>query len=112
MIAQRIKDTRDRTFVEKENGITVSRCDGLAGFGGAALDNEECYAWVKCARLLGITRLEHQARLCHSSTVASLAASFGRGAMTNHWIDIQHADVVMVISSNAAENHPISFKWI
>jgi len=41
-----------------------------------------------------------------------LAASFGRGAMTNHWIDIQHADVVMIIGSNAAENHPISFKWV
>jgi formate dehydrogenase-N alpha subunit len=32
--------------------------------------------------------------------------------MTNHWIDIQHADVIMIIGSNAAENHPISFKWV
>jgi formate dehydrogenase-N alpha subunit len=32
--------------------------------------------------------------------------------MTNHWIDIQHADVILIIGSNAAENHPISFKWV
>ncbi len=32
--------------------------------------------------------------------------------MTNHWTDLQYADVVMIIGSNAAENHPISFKWI
>ncbi len=32
--------------------------------------------------------------------------------MTNHWIDLQHSDLIMIIGSNAAENHPISFKWI
>jgi len=32
--------------------------------------------------------------------------------MTNHWIDIQHSDVIMCIGSNPAENHPVSFKYI
>lgn len=32
--------------------------------------------------------------------------------MTNHWNDLQHADVLMVIGANPAENHPISFRWI
>ena len=32
--------------------------------------------------------------------------------MTNHWIDIRNADCIMIIGSNAAENHPISFKWV
>jgi formate dehydrogenase major subunit len=32
--------------------------------------------------------------------------------MTNHWIDFQHADVILIMGSNAAECHPISFKWI
>jgi len=32
--------------------------------------------------------------------------------MTNHWNDIQHADVIMCIGSNPAENHPISFKYV
>ncbi len=32
--------------------------------------------------------------------------------MTNHWIDIKNSDVIFIIGSNCAENHPISFRWI
>ena len=32
--------------------------------------------------------------------------------MTNHWTDIQNADCILIIGSNAAENHPLSFKWV
>jgi formate dehydrogenase major subunit len=32
--------------------------------------------------------------------------------MTNHWIDIGNSDCIMISGSNAAENHPISFKYV
>ncbi len=32
--------------------------------------------------------------------------------MTNHYIDFRNADVILIMGSNAAENHPVSFKWI
>jgi len=32
--------------------------------------------------------------------------------MTNHWIDIGNSDCILVMGSNAAENHPISMKWV
>jgi formate dehydrogenase major subunit len=32
--------------------------------------------------------------------------------MTNHWIDLKNSDCILIMGSNAAENHPISFKWI
>lgn len=32
--------------------------------------------------------------------------------MTNHWIDIKNADVILVMGSNIAENHPIGMKWV
>jgi len=32
--------------------------------------------------------------------------------MTNHWVDIKNADCVMIMGSNAAENHPMGFKWV
>jgi len=32
--------------------------------------------------------------------------------MTNHWNDLKNSDCIFIIGSNAAENHPISFKWI
>jgi formate dehydrogenase major subunit len=44
--------------------------------------------------------------------VASLAPTFGRGAMTNHWVDIKNADLILVMGGNAAEAHPCGFKWV
>ena len=32
--------------------------------------------------------------------------------MTNHWIDLANSDCILIMGSNAAENHPISFKWV
>ena len=62
-IAKRIKQTRDATFVREKDGDTVNRSEGIACLGGASLDNEECYLYVKFARSLGVTFLEHQARI-------------------------------------------------
>ena len=63
-IAERIKETRDATFVATDSqGRVVNRADGIACLGGAALDNEECFAYSKFARALGVTYLEHQARI-------------------------------------------------
>lgn len=111
-LAKRIKDSRDKSFIKEQDGVTVNRTERVASIGGASLDNEECYLIAKLTRSLGLTYLEHQARLCHSSTVTSLASSFGRGAMTNHWIDIKNSDCIFILGCNPAENHPVSFKWI
>lgn len=63
-IAKRIKATRDANYTEKdEAGTTVNRCESLAQLGGAALDGEECYAISKFARALGVTYIDHQARI-------------------------------------------------
>jgi len=63
-IAENIKKTRDQTFrVEDDQGRLVNRTEGIACLGGAALDNEECYAYSKLARALGIVYIEHQARI-------------------------------------------------
>ena len=32
--------------------------------------------------------------------------------MTNHWIDLKNADVVLIMGANPAENHPVSFRWV
>lgn len=32
--------------------------------------------------------------------------------MTNHWIDFKNSDVFLIMGSNPASNHPVSFKWI
>lgn len=68
-IARLMKDTRDRTFkvseINRKDGkeYRVNRTEGMAMFGGAGLDNEECYLLSKFSRSAGIVHLEHQARL-------------------------------------------------
>lgn len=115
-IAAKIKQTRDDNWIasETENGVTyeTNRCDALGFVGGAQVHNEECYLMAKMTRMLGVSFLEHQARLCHSSTVPALGGAFGRGAMTNTWQDLKNAKVILIEGSNAAENHPMSAKWI
>ena len=66
-IAQKIRKTRDETWVATEKvgdkEVTVNRTDAIAFLGGAQNTNEECYLFQKAARLLGIPYVEHQARL-------------------------------------------------
>src|SRR5690349_5722771 len=62
-------------------------------------------------RSLGLVYIENQARVCHGPTVSSLGATFGRGAMTNGWIDIKNTDLMLIMGGNPAENHPCGFKW-
>jgi formate dehydrogenase major subunit len=63
-LAQRVKATRDTSFISKSpTGVTVNRTEALASIGGASLNNEECYLIAKLTRALGIVYLEHQARL-------------------------------------------------
>ncbi len=63
-IARRVKQTRDSNFIEKDkDGVLVNRTEAIAHLGGAAHDNEECYALVKMNRALGLVYLEHQARI-------------------------------------------------
>lgn len=64
LVAKRIKETRDKTFVEKNAaGLTVNRTEGVAHLGSACVDNEEAYLITKLMRSLGVVYLEHHARI-------------------------------------------------
>jgi formate dehydrogenase alpha subunit len=80
----------------------------LSCFASAKCTNEENYAMQKFARaVLKTNNVDHCARLCHSSTVAGLAAAFGSGAMTNSINELLDAKVILVTGSNTTEQHPI-----
>ena len=64
MIADRIIETRARTWHhETKDGQVVRRTLGIAGLGGATLDNEENYLIKKLFTGLGIVSVENQARI-------------------------------------------------
>jgi len=63
-IAQRVKESRDATFVAQDGkGQVVNRCEGIAFAGGAAFSSEEGYLAAKLMRGLGVVHLEQQARV-------------------------------------------------
>jgi formate dehydrogenase major subunit len=63
-LAQRVKESRDATFVAQDaNGNIVNRCEGIAFAGGAAFSSEEGYFATKVMRGLGTIFLEQQARV-------------------------------------------------
>ena len=80
----------------------------MACLSSARTSNEENYLMQKFARVaLKTPNVDHCARLCHSSTVAGLAAVFGSGAMTNSIKDIADSKCVFVLGSNTFEQHPL-----
>lgn len=63
-IAHKVKDTRDKTFVEKdETGLTVNRCPAIASLGGSQQDVDEDYMILKAMRALGVVAIDNQARV-------------------------------------------------
>jgi formate dehydrogenase major subunit len=94
--------------------------EGLGGIkethGGEALSviasskatNEENYLMGKFARqVLGTNSVDNCNRLCHSSTVAGLAQTYGYGAASVSMEDLETTDCYLITGSNTTEAHPV-----
>ena len=82
--------------------------DSIFVVGSSKHNNEQAYLLRKWMSLWGSNNTDHQARICHSTTVAGVANTWGYGAMTNSYNDMQNSKAAMYIGSNAAEAHPVS----
>jgi formate dehydrogenase major subunit len=89
--------------IRKESGP-----DALFVVGSSKHNNEQAELLCKWARLWGTNNTDHQARICHSTTVAGVAQTWGYGAMTNSYNDEQNSKSLLFFGSNAAEAHPVS----
>ncbi len=82
--------------------------DSIFIVGSSKHNNEQSYLLRKWVSLWGSNNCDHQARICHSTTVAGVANTWGYGAMTNSYNDMQNSKAALYIGSNAAEAHPVS----
>ncbi len=82
--------------------------DAVYWVGSSKHNNEQAYLMRKFVSLFGSNNCDHQARICHSTTVAGVANTWGYGAMTNSYNDMSNTKCAMYIGSNAAEAHPVS----
>ena len=82
--------------------------DSVYWLGSAKHSNEQAYLFRKFYAFWGSNNGDHQARICHSTTVAGVANTWGYGAMTNSMNDIRNSRSMLVIGGNPAEAHPVS----
>ena len=82
--------------------------DSVFFVGSSKHNNEQAQLLRKFVSFFGTNNTDHQARICHSTTVAGVANTWGYGAMTNSFNDMQNSRAIMYIGSNAAEAHPVS----
>ena len=102
-----IKEVGDKLLAirnDKEKGGP----DAVFWVGSSKHSNEQSYLLRKFVSFWGTNNCDHQARICHSTTVAGVANTWGYGAMTNSYNDMQNSKCALYIGSNAAEAHPVS----
>ncbi len=101
---QAIEEIGDQLMKIRE----ASGPDSVYWLGSAKHNNEQAYLFRKLAAVWGTNNVDHQARICHSTTVAGVANTWGYGAMTNSYNDIHNSRAIMIVGGNPAEAHPVS----
>jgi formate dehydrogenase major subunit len=99
--------TRKMFAIRKESGPDAAYFIGSSKHG-----NEQAMLLRKFVSLWGTNNCDHQARICHSTTVAGVANTWGYGAMTNSYNDIRNAKTMMIMGGNPAEAHPVSLQHL
>ncbi|HET7597960.1 MAG TPA: molybdopterin-dependent oxidoreductase, partial [Burkholderiales bacterium] len=89
--------------IKKESGP-----DATFWIGSSKHNNEQSALLRKFVSFFGTNNMDHQARICHSTTVSGIANTWGYGAMTNSYNDEQNSKCILFFGSNAAEAHPVS----
>ncbi|MFN9336142.1 MAG: formate dehydrogenase subunit alpha [Alphaproteobacteria bacterium] len=100
-IADKLMETRQK-----------SGPDATFWLGSAKFSNEGAYLFRKFAAFWGTNNVDHQARICHSTTVAGVANTWGYGAQTNSYNDIRNAKTMIIMGGNPAEAHPVSLQHV
>src|SRR5215207_10000238 len=105
---QAINEIGDKLMAIRER----SGADSVYWLGSAKFTNEGAYLNRKFAAFWGTNNSDHQARICHSTTVAGVANTWGYGAMTNSYTDIRNSKTLLFLGGNPAEAHPVSLQHL
>ncbi|WP_375457785.1 formate dehydrogenase subunit alpha [uncultured Enterovirga sp.] len=89
-----------------------SGADSVYWLGSAKFTNEGAYLFRKFGAFWGTNSVDHQARICHSTTVAGVANTWGYGAQTNSYNDIRNAKTMIILGGNPAEAHPVAMQHV
>lgn len=97
LVARRLLEIRDRHGPRSIGFIASSKAS-----------NEEAYLTQKIARLIiGTNSVDNSSRYCQSPATKGLQRTVGIGADSGTIRDIEKAEVVVLVGTNTAENHPV-----
>jgi formate dehydrogenase major subunit len=105
---QAINEIGDKLLAIREK----SGPDSVYWLGSAKFTNEGAYLFRKLGAFWGTNNTDHQARICHSTTVTGVANTWGYGAMTNSFNDIRNSKTQIIWGGNPAEAHPVSLQHL
>ena len=87
--------------------------DAVAIYGSGQLLTEDYYVANKLMKgFIGSANIDTNSRLCMSSSVAGHKRAFGADTVPGCYEDFELADMIVLIGSNAAWCHPVSFQRI
>jgi ferredoxin-nitrate reductase len=87
--------------------------DSVAFYGSGQLDSQAVYCAVKLFKgFLGTNNTDSNSRLCMATAVAAYRTSLGSDGPPTCYDDIEAADSIVIIGSNMAEAHPVTFDRI
>lgn len=97
------------TMVERFRAVQEKHePDSLGVISTGQLVTEEFYALGKLVQLgFGTRNYDGNTTLCMSTAVAGYKRSFGSDGPPGAYEDLEHAELIVLIGANIAENHPI-----
>ncbi len=97
LVAQRLLEIRERYG-----------SDSIGFIGSSKASNEEAYLTQKIARLIiGTNNVDNSSRYCQNPATMGLFRTVGYGGDSGSIRDIEAADLVVLVGTNTAENHPV-----
>lgn len=104
LLAAKIKETRDSTFIPSVDGVTVNRLESIASIGGASLTNEEAYLWGKLYRMLGLINFSTEGETTYNR---ALSENLGYPGSSNPANDLVNSDVILFIGADLTAEAPL-----
>jgi assimilatory nitrate reductase catalytic subunit len=96
-----------------EQTIRTHGPDAVGFYISGQLLTEDYYVFNKLAKgLIGTNNIDTNSRLCMSSAVAGYKLTLGADAPPSCYEDVNHADCLFIVGSNAAFAHPVLFRRI
>ncbi|MFL5127042.1 MAG: molybdopterin-dependent oxidoreductase, partial [Microvirga sp.] len=105
---QAVNEVGDKLLQIREQ----SGADAVFWLGSAKFTNEASYLMRKLGAFWGTNTVDHQARICHSTTVAGVANTWGYGAQTNSYNDLRNAKTMIIMGGNPARAHPVAMQHL